>query len=63
MARLTGRVARSVFVGDYVETIIEAADGELTVEIPSGNKPPPDGTEVAAIWNVDDMRVFVREAA
>ena len=63
MARLTGRVARSVFVGDYIETVIQGADGELTVEMPSGEKPPPDGAEVAAIWKVGDMRVFVREAA
>ena len=63
MARLTGRVARSVFVGDYVETVIQGAGGELTVEAPSGATPPSDGLEVAVVWKLADMRFFAREAA
>jgi putative spermidine/putrescine transport system ATP-binding protein len=63
VARLTGRVARSVFVGDYVETVVQGADGELTVEAPSGQPPLPDGVEVAAVWKVGDMRVFARDTA
>ena len=41
----------------------QGADGELTVEMPSGEEPLPDGAEVAAVWKVGDMRVFAREAA
>jgi len=62
-ARVTGRVARSVFLGDYVETVVSGAGGELPVELPSGQKPPPDGAEVAAIWPIGDMRTFPHEAA
>jgi putative spermidine/putrescine transport system ATP-binding protein len=61
VARLTGRIARSVFVGDYVETVVQGADGELTVETPSGQPSLHDGSEVAAVWRVGDMRVFARD--
>jgi putative spermidine/putrescine transport system ATP-binding protein len=63
LARVTGRVARSVFVGDYVETVIQGVHGELTVETPSGRQPLADNVQVAAVWKVGDMRVFARDAA
>jgi putative spermidine/putrescine transport system ATP-binding protein len=63
MVRVTGRVARSVFVGDHVETVIAGPDGELTVEAPSGQSVPPDGAEVAAVWKASDMRFFAPGSA
>jgi len=63
MVRVCGRVTRSVFVGDYVETVIAGRDGELTVEAPSGGPLLPDGAEVAAVWKVGDMRVFAQGSA
>ena len=63
VARLTGRVARSVFVGDHVEVIVEGAGGQFSVEMQSGTTPPADGTEVAAIWQARDMLLFPREVA
>jgi len=63
VARLTGRVARSVFVGDHVEVIVEGAGGQFSVEMQSGTMPPADGTEVAAIWQARDTLLFPREVA
>jgi putative spermidine/putrescine transport system ATP-binding protein len=63
VARLTGRVARSVFVGDHVEVIVEGAGGQFSVEMQSGTTPPADGTEVAAIWQARDTLLFPREVA
>jgi putative spermidine/putrescine transport system ATP-binding protein len=63
MTRVRGRVARSVFVGDHVEIIVDGPDGQLTVETPSGQPPPPDGAEVAAIWRAEDTMLFAREAS
>ena len=63
MARVTGRVLRSIFAGDHVEVILAGAEGELTIEMPSGAPPPPDGAELAAVWNAADMRLFARGAA
>jgi len=62
-ARLTGRVLRSVFVGDHVEVLVEGAGGQLTVEMPSGVAAPAEGTEVAVVWPRAESRVFAREAA
>ena len=61
-ARLTGRVLRSVFVGDHVEVLVEGAGGQLTVEMPSGSAAPAEGTEVAVVWPRAESRVFTREA-
>jgi putative spermidine/putrescine transport system ATP-binding protein len=61
MACLKGRVARSVFVGDHVEILIEGAGGQLTVETQSGAVPPAEGTEIAAIWQAKDSLLFARE--
>ena len=63
VARLTGRVARSVFVGDHVEVIVDGAGGQFSVEMQSGTAPPADGTEVAAIWQARDTLLFPREVA
>jgi putative spermidine/putrescine transport system ATP-binding protein len=62
VVRVTGRVARTVFVGDYVETVVQGVDGELSAEAPSGQPPLPDGAAVAAVWKVSDMRVFAPDA-
>jgi putative spermidine/putrescine transport system ATP-binding protein len=50
VARLTGRVLRSVFVGDHVEVLVEGTGGQLTVEMPSGSAAPTEGSEVAIVW-------------
>jgi putative spermidine/putrescine transport system ATP-binding protein len=63
VARIEGHVARSVFLGDHVEVIVEGASGQLTVEVPSGHMPPADGTKVAAIWPAKDTLLFPREAS
>jgi putative spermidine/putrescine transport system ATP-binding protein len=63
MARLTGCVLRSVFVGDHVEVLVEGAGGQLTVEMQSGGSAPPEGGEVAVVWRAADSLVFPREAA
>jgi putative spermidine/putrescine transport system ATP-binding protein len=63
MVRVTGRVTRSVFVGDYVETVIAGGAGELTVEAPSGGALLPDGAEVAAVWKIADMHLFAPGSA
>ncbi|MBN9456532.1 MAG: ABC transporter ATP-binding protein [Bosea sp.] len=61
-ARLTGRVLRSVFVGDHVEVLVEGGGGQLTVETPSGTAIPMEGAEVAVVWPRAESRVFAREA-
>jgi putative spermidine/putrescine transport system ATP-binding protein len=61
VARIEGRVARSSFLGDHVEVIVEVGDGQLIVEIPSGRVPPSQGTKVAAVWPAKDTLLFPRE--
>lgn len=61
--RVTGRVLRSVFVGDHVEVLVEGAGGQLTVEMPSGSPAPGEGQAVAVVWPVAESRVFARDAA
>jgi len=63
MARVHGRVLRSVFVGDHVEVLIEGVGGQLTVEMQSGSAAPAEGTEVAVAWPLSDTLPFAREAA
>ncbi|MBN9064640.1 MAG: spermidine/putrescine ABC transporter ATP-binding protein [Rhizobiales bacterium 65-9] len=64
MARVSGHVLNSVFVGDHIEVIVAGPGGQrLTVEIQSGDAPPPDGAEVAVMWRAQDTLVFPREAA
>lgn len=60
--RVTGRVLRSVFVGDHVEVLVEGAGGQLTVEMPSGSPAPSEGSEVAVVWPASETRIFAREA-
>ena len=55
MARLTGRVARSVFVGDHVEIVVEGAGGHVDRrDAVRRRRRPPDGAEVAALWRPED---------
>ena len=61
--RVTGRVLRSVFVGDHVEVLVEGAGGQLAVEMPSGSPAPAEGSEIAVVWPAAESRVFAREAA
>lgn len=63
MVRLPGRVVRSIFVGDQIEVIVKGAGGQLSVQMASGQPLPAEGSEVAAVWLVDDMRFFPREAS
>jgi putative spermidine/putrescine transport system ATP-binding protein len=63
VARLPGRVARTVFVGDRVEVLVDTAAGRLTVELPSGGEVPADGAEIAVVWRAADTLLFPREAA
>ena len=64
MARVVGRVAHSVFVGDHIEVIIEGRSGErLAVDLSSGDAPPPDGADIAVVWREKDTLLFQREAA
>ncbi|MGO4287255.1 ABC transporter ATP-binding protein [Bosea sp. TAB14] len=60
--RVSGRILRSVFVGDHVEVLVEGAGGQLTVEMPSGSPAPAEGAEVAVIWRAQDSLPFPREA-
>jgi putative spermidine/putrescine transport system ATP-binding protein len=62
VARIRGQVSHSVFIGDRIEVVVEGAGGQLSIEMPSGQRPPAEGTEVAAIWPVEDTLVFPREA-
>ncbi len=61
MVRLTGRVLRSVFIGDHVEVLVEGVGGQLTVETQSGTAALPEGAEVAVIWQARDTLAFARE--
>jgi putative spermidine/putrescine transport system ATP-binding protein len=61
--RLAGKVARSVFVGDQIEVLLAGRDGQITVQMPSGQPIPAEGAELAAIWRAEDTRLFPREAA
>ena len=63
MARVTGRVLRSVFVGDHVEVLVDGPGGQLTVEAQSGSSVPADGAEVAVVWKPEHSIAFAREAA
>ncbi|WP_038364637.1 ABC transporter ATP-binding protein [Bosea sp. UNC402CLCol] len=60
--RVSGRILRSVFVGDHVEVLVEGAGGQLTVEMPSGSPALAEGAEVAVIWRAQDSLPFPREA-
>ncbi|MGO4403382.1 ABC transporter ATP-binding protein [Bosea sp. RAF48] len=63
MARLTGRVLRSVYVGDHVEVLVEGGGGQLTVEMPSGTAAPTEGAAVAVVWPRRESRIFACEAS
>jgi putative spermidine/putrescine transport system ATP-binding protein len=62
VARVQGQVSHSVFIGDRIEVVVEGAGGQLSVEMPSGQRPPAEGLEVAAIWPAEDTLLFPREA-
>jgi putative spermidine/putrescine transport system ATP-binding protein len=63
MVRVTGKVLRSVFVGDHVEVLVEGTDGQIQVELQSGAALPQEGAAVALVWQARDTLPFLREAA
>ncbi|CAN7332901.1 ABC transporter ATP-binding protein [Bosea sp. LjRoot237] len=63
MMRVTGKVLRSVFVGDHVEVLVEGADSQIQVELQSGTALPQEGAEVALVWHARDTLPFPRETA
>lgn len=62
-ACVQGHVSHCVFIGDRIEVVVEGADGQLSVEMPSGQRPPAEGLAVTAIWPVEDTLLFPREAS
>jgi putative spermidine/putrescine transport system ATP-binding protein len=63
LVRVTGKVLRSVFVGDHVEVLVEGADGQIQVELQSGTALPQEGAAVALVWQARDTLPFPRETA
>ncbi|MBY4670153.1 ABC transporter ATP-binding protein [Burkholderia multivorans] len=63
-ARLHGRVATRVFVGNQWLLVIDTALGKLHVTQSNTGAPPPDeGSEVGLAWADDDLRMLTREGA
>jgi putative spermidine/putrescine transport system ATP-binding protein len=61
-ARLLGRVATRVFVGNQWLLVVDTALGRLHVAQPNHGEPPPEeGREVGLAWTDDDLRVLGRE--
>jgi putative spermidine/putrescine transport system ATP-binding protein len=63
MMRVTGRVARSVFVGDQIEVIVKGGEGQISVQMASGQALPEEGSEVALHWPVRETLLFARETS
>jgi putative spermidine/putrescine transport system ATP-binding protein len=61
MNRLTGSVARTVFIGDRSEVLVDTPAGRIVVELAPGEAQPPDGTAIAVLWPAQDGRAFARE--
>ncbi|MCA3260600.1 MAG: ABC transporter ATP-binding protein [Telmatospirillum sp.] len=61
--RLEGVAARTVFVGDRSEVLVDTAAGRLVVELAPGAPAPADGAEIALLWAPETGRVFAREDA
>jgi putative spermidine/putrescine transport system ATP-binding protein len=63
-ARLHGRVATRVFVGNQWLLVVDTALGKLHVTQANTGTPPPDeGCEVGLAWTDDDLRMLTREVA
>jgi putative spermidine/putrescine transport system ATP-binding protein len=61
-ARLQGRVATRVFVGNQWLLVVDTALGSLRIAQPNFGAPPPEeGREVGLAWTDDDLRVLSRE--
>ena len=60
--RLTGRVVRTVFVGDRSEILVDTGAGRLVAEMAPGAPPPEDGSEIAVLWTPEDGHAFARES-
>ena len=62
-ARLHGRIATRVFVGNQWLLEVETALGKLRVAQPNHGAPPPEeGDEVGLAWTDDDLRVLTQDA-
>ena len=58
-ARLHGRVATRVFVGNQWLLAVDTSLGKLHVAQPNYGAPPPgEGEEVGLAWTDDDLRVL-----
>lgn len=63
-ARVRGRIATRVFVGNQWLLEIETGLGTLRVAQPNLGAPPPsEGDEVGVFWTDDDLRMLERENA
>ena len=61
-ARVWGRVATRVFVGNQWLLVVETSLGRLHVAQPNHGAPPPDeGHDVGLAWTDDDLRVLSPE--
>jgi putative spermidine/putrescine transport system ATP-binding protein len=62
MNRLRGKVARTVFIGERVEVLLETRAGRITIDLPAGGAIPGEGESLAAIWSDSDTLLFARPA-
>lgn len=61
-ARVRGRIATRVFVGNQWLLEVETELGKLRVAQPNHGAPPPDeGDEVGLAWTDDDLRVLTQD--
>jgi putative spermidine/putrescine transport system ATP-binding protein len=58
--RVRGRVARTVFIGERVEVLLETRAGRITIDLPAGGAVPDEGAEMAALWSARDTLLFAR---
>jgi putative spermidine/putrescine transport system ATP-binding protein len=60
MNRLRGKVARTVFIGERVEVLLETRAGRITIDLPAGGAIPGEGESLAAVWSDGDTLLFAR---
>jgi putative spermidine/putrescine transport system ATP-binding protein len=58
--RVRGRVARTVFIGERVEVLLETRAGRITIDLPAGGAVPDEGMDMAAVWSARDTLLFAR---
>jgi putative spermidine/putrescine transport system ATP-binding protein len=58
--RVRGRVARTVFIGERVEVLLETRAGRITIDLPAGGAVPDEGMDMAALWSARDTLLFAR---